>query len=612
MTSDRAALTRQVKEANDIVDVIGTYVVLRPSGTTFKGLCPFHDDRNPSFTVDPRWQNYRCWACQKSGDVLQFIMEIEKVDFLEARDLLARRAGISLEKTSESPQGRSRAIMLDVVRWAADLYHHCLRDDPAADAARHYVGERGLSDETVQRFSLGYAPLGGEWLVRKAAEAGMPIDVLETVGLLAQRNEGRGHYDRFRDRIMFPIRDSRGQTVGFGGRILPSSPLSARGPKYYNSAGTPLFSKSELLYGLDAARQAAAKEGFLAVVEGYTDVLMAHQHGITPVVATLGTALNEKHVQNLRRFAPRVVLVFDADAGGSTGVDRALEIFVSQEVDLAIATLPEGLDPCDLLVRDGGAERFRAVLAGAVDALDFKLRQLMAGDAVSTVEGQRRAVDAVLNIIAQAPEMAGQAGQVKRELVINRIAQRLALKEETVWARLKELRSSRRNGDPPEARRPGEDPTAEKRTAPAPEREKQLLQVLLAEPKLVARAVAEIRADELEHPGLRRLLEGLYLLYAAGETPDLDLLRPKIENPQLAEHALRMRDIGRENPNRLAWLEGLLAEFRKRREQARKQELHNQLHAARDDAAARELLRQLQNSSVGVTPGAPADSHARS
>ncbi len=189
--------------------------------------------------------------------------------------------------------------------------------------------------------------------------------------MVADRREGAGFFDRFRDRLMFPIRDSRGQTVGFGGRILPDSPFAERGPKYYNSSETPLFLKKELLYGLDVARQAAANEGYLAVVEGYTDVLMAHQAGVTHVVATMGTALNESHVRQLRRFVPKVVLVFDADAGGETGVDRALEIFVGCDVELAIATLPEGLDPCDLITKQG-VDPFVRALRNSVDALDFK------------------------------------------------------------------------------------------------------------------------------------------------------------------------------------------------------------------------------------------------
>ncbi|HEY7153786.1 MAG TPA: DNA primase, partial [Gemmataceae bacterium] len=373
MADDRV---KQVKEANDIVKVVEGYLELRPAGGKFKGLCPFHDDHTPSLVVDPQWQNYKCWSCGKYGDVITFVQEYERVGFAEALELLARRAGITLEKSANSVQNQGRAAMLDVIRWAAQQFHECLLDSPLADEARRYVGERGLTGETVRRYGLGYAPRSGEWLVQRAEAAGVELDVLEKVGLIAPRTERGGYYDRFRDRVQFPIRDPRGQAVGFGGRILPTSPLSSRGPKYYNSTTTPLFNKSEYLYGLDHARQAAAKAGYLAVVEGYTDVLMAHQMGVGQVVATMGTALNARHVQRMKHFAPRVVLVFDADAGGDTGVDRALEIFASHDVDLAIATLPEGLDPCDLLVRQG-ADAFRLVLEQAVDPLEFKLNQVL-------------------------------------------------------------------------------------------------------------------------------------------------------------------------------------------------------------------------------------------
>src|SRR5262249_35970788 len=217
--------------------------------------------------------------------------------------------------------------------------------------------------------------------------------------------------DRFRDRVMFPIRDARGQVVGFGGRILPTSLLSARAAKYINSAETALFSKSENLYGIDQARPAAAAAGYLAVVEGYTDVLMAHQVGIPEVVATMGTALNARHVAQLRRFVPRVVLVFDADAGGATGVDRALEVFVSQDVELKVAPLSPGLDPCDLLVQEG-PEPLRAALTNAVDVLEFKLNSVLARAGAEGVEGRRKAVEEVLRVIALAPELPSRAGAV--------------------------------------------------------------------------------------------------------------------------------------------------------------------------------------------------------
>jgi DNA primase len=582
------ALIRQVKEANDIVQVVGSYVALRPAGGTYKGLCPFHDDHRPSFDVDPRRQRYKCWSCNKYGDVISFVQEHERVTFPEALELLARRAGIRLENQGASPQAQGRALMLETISWAAEQFQRCLLDDPVAEQARGYLGERRLLGETVRRFGLGYAPLSGDWLVQRAQGDGVGFGRLEEVGLIAQSTQGDGYYCRFRDRVMFPIRDALGRTVGFGGRILPTSPLLPRAPKYYNSAETPLFNKSEQLYGLDAAKAAAGKAGYLAVVEGYTDVLMAHQMGVSQVVATMGTALNARHVHKLRTFAPRVVLVFDADQGGEGGVDRALEIFASQEVDLAVATLPDGMDPCDLLVARG-AEPFREALETAADALEFKLQRVTAGGAAAGVEGRRRAADAVLGVIALAPELTGQSGAMKRELMVTRIAQRLGLRETTVRARLDELRLRRQRAD--EDRRQS---AGEVRAAPAWPHERQLLEVLLADPGLVPAARDEVTATEIEHLGLRQLLAGLYALQAEGEPPTLDLLRARLDDSRLAEAALKLQDVGRANPDRGATLRQLLAEFRRRRLQPVKQELQNQLNAVSDHDEAVELLRRLQ------------------
>jgi DNA primase len=588
LVDDRVKL---VKQAVDIVDVVGSYLPLRPAGQTYKGLCPFHDDTRPSFDVDPRRQRYRCWACNQYGDVISFVQEFEKVSFPEALELLARRAGINLENSSGGAHGAGRAVMLDVARWAAQQFHECLLDSPLAEEARCYLGGRGLKGETVRGWLLGYAPRSGDWLVGQAEASKVPLGVLEQVGLIARRDEGAGFYDRFRDRVQFPIRDVRGQVVGFGGRILPTSPLSTRGPKYYNSCDTPLFSKSEQLYGLDQARHAAARAGYLAVVEGYTDVLMAHQLGVGQVVATMGTALNGRHVRQLRRFAPRVVLVFDADAGGATGADRALEIFAGHEVDLAVATLPAGLDPCDLLVQQG-PEPFRRALESAVDALEFKLNQVLAREEGAGVEGRRRAVDAVLGVIALAPRLAGQAGAVKTELMVNRIAQRMALKEETVWARLEELRHKRRGSetDRPRAGQADEGP----RQAPAAPQERALLELLLAWPELVDQAKLAVAPEEVEHPGLRRLLEGLYALHDEGLSPGLDLLRPRLDHPRLTQKALELQDVGRAIADPPGCLRQLLASFRERRARPVKEELKNQLQAAGDHEAALELLRRLQ------------------
>lgn len=597
---DRAAMTRQVREASDIVAVISSYINVIPAGRNFKAICPFHNDTRPSLNIDTQWQNFRCWACGKKGDVFTFVSEHEKVSFLEAREILARRAGINLQ--GAPAENVKRVKLLECMRWAEAQYHECLMETELGEQARIYLGQRKLMGPTIRAFKLGFAPPMGDWLVQAAQADRMDFELLREVGLLADSRDGNGCYNRFRDRVMFPIRDARGQTVGFGGRVLPNSPLAERGPKYYNSSETPLFLKQELLYGLDVARHTGATEGYLAVVEGYTDVMMAHQCGITHVVATMGTALNKNHVKQLRRFVPKVVLVFDADEGGTTGVDRALEIFINCDVELAIATLPDGLDPCDLLVAQG-PEPFRKAIAGAVDALDFKLTQLL-GQAGTSVEATKRVVDAILNIMALAPEIPGQAGQVKQELLITRLAQRLGLRQETVWARFGELKAQKkrdatRNVPPPQTTAAHTTPEQPSRSAPADPLERQLLAILLAEPALVATADVEVRPEDLEHPGLQKLLACLYRLRENGETPDIDNLRANLNHPALAAKAMDLQEEGRMMNDRSRWLRQVLDKFRDRQRALATRQLKDQLTAATSYEAQLDVLRKLQTRTTG-------------
>ncbi|MBI3822593.1 MAG: DNA primase [Planctomycetes bacterium] len=602
MNDDRTALRERIREANDIVDVVGSYLSLRPAGPTFKALCPFHEDKHPSLVVDPRKQSYKCWACGEWGDVFTFVQKMDHVEFPEALRTLAQRAGISLEKNQKISAGPSKAGMLDVMKWAAARYQSCLLDAPSAEVARDYLGERQLNLGMIRQFGLGYAPDAWEWLVQGALKEKISLDLLEQVGLIAKRNEQKGHYDRFRDRVMFPIRDVQGRTVGFGGRILPSSVVSADRPppKYYNSAETAIFSKSDQLYGIDLAKQAAAKTGYLAIVEGYTDVIMAHQHGIAQVVATMGTALNERHIKQLKRIVPRVVLVFDADAGGDTGVDRALEVFVKNDLDLRIATLPEGLDPCDLLVAKG-PEPFRAALEGAVDVFEYKLQHAWAKHGARGVDGQRQAAEELLGILALTPNERS----VKLALMVNRIAQRLLIKEDLIWARLKELRA-KRAGSASDRTAPRETPhnppaeaeaqaaPAETKAGPAPLHERELLELLLAEPALVPRAAVEIAEDEMEHPGLRKVIEALYRLHASGQPADLDHLQGIIDNEKLWQSMRDLAQKGLDYPDRPGVFQKVLERFRERKTLRRKLAIKNQMQDAAP-ADALELLKKLRD-----------------
>ncbi len=601
---DRAALKQQIKDASDIADVVGRYISLRPLGPTFKGICPFHDDHRPSFDVDPRRQRYRCWSCGKHGDVFDFVQEFEKISFPEALELLARQAGISLEKIQKNPQGPSRAGMLDVMRWAGKQFQECYLESDYAKIAREYIGERKLTGETVRAFGLGYAPPEWDWLVRKAANSSISADLLEIVGLIGKRKEGKGYYDRFRDRVIFPIRDQQGRIVAFGGRILPSSSVSADQPqaKYINSAETLLFKKSEQLYGFDLARDFAAKVGYLAVVEGYTDVMMAHQHGVGQVAATMGTALNECHIRTLKQQrVPRVVLVFDADAGGESGVDRAMKVFVLNDIDLRVATLPNGLDPCDLLTSMGSIP-FRTALEESVDVFELKIQRVAARMPSNSIDGRRQAAEELLTFVALTPQPLPKASESpKVGLMVNRIAQRFHIKEDLLWSRLKELRANRRTSETREAPRPSASApsnaqqASEPQTARAARHEIELLELLLAEPSLVPGAAAEIPPGDVEHPGLRKVIEALYSLQAEGQPPDLDHLQPRLDNERVWEKCRELYDRGLDYPDRPFAFQKVLTRFRERSLERRKQAILTQLQGAVDDSTNLDLLRQLRD-----------------
>jgi len=592
-------LKKQIKAANDIIDVVSGYLPVAPAGKIFKAVCPFHNDTRPSLTLDRQYQNYRCWACDAKGDVFDFVMKFDKVEFPEALRMLAERAGIALDERA-SPEEEVRGRLLRAMKWAEDKYIHGLLEEPLAEAAREYLGERRLAGPTVRNFGLGFAPLPGDWLYKLALQESFPIGVLEEVGLLGERDENRGYYDRFRDRVIFPIRDIRGQTIAFGGRILPSSPLAARAGKYYNSPETMLFRKSEVIYGLDLARHAGSTAGYLAVVEGYTDVMMAHQFGVANVVATMGTALTATHVQQLRRYVPKVVLVFDGDEAGESATDRALELFWSQnDFDIGITSLPDGLDPCDLLLTPDGPARFKKALENHQSVLDYKLDALFKQFTGTSAEAAQQIVDRALTLIAAAPQVMSARHQMRQESAVTRISHRLGLRQETVWKRLAELKMDRRRREATATRSENASPPAIASEKPGSEAtiERQLLEILLAEPVLVSTAVHSIPLERLQHTGLKRILEELYNLHELGHPADLDGLRLKLtDRPDLLDAAAKLQYVGRHIKERPDWLKGIVAHYEKFDLESKSKAVRQQLIGASDDEQSKDLLRKLQGS----------------
>ncbi|HEY0007309.1 MAG TPA: DNA primase, partial [Tepidisphaeraceae bacterium] len=365
-----------VLSAVDIVQLIGQSVALKKNGKSFIGLCPFHTEKTPSFHVHPDRGYFYCFGCKASGNAIDFVMKRDRTEFRDALQNLAQQHNIELPRSGKNRENASlRTGLLDACSAAATFFEQNLHHPTLGQAARDYLKSRGFNDETIKHFRIGFAPATWDALATSPLMRKFDRNLLVQAGLLKIREGASGHYDTFRERLMFPIRDDAGRVIAFGGRITPEADAAAKASgkgiaKYLNSPETPLFSKSKVAYGLDLARQRIVERKTVAIVEGYTDVVMAHQFGASNVVSVLGTALTESHVNTLRRFADRIVLLFDADAAGDHAVDRALELFLTQPIDICIAALPDGLDPDEYLLAHG-TEAFDDFLASAEDAMTF-------------------------------------------------------------------------------------------------------------------------------------------------------------------------------------------------------------------------------------------------
>ena len=392
----------QIRQKVDIVDLVGSSIPLRRAGRNYAGLCPWHADSKPSLQVNPERQTWKCWVCDIGGDIFSFVMQREGCDFVQALKMLAERAGISLDeghkKKIEPGSPDDKNTLYQCCEWAAKQFHEYLLHSEAAAVARSYIEERTITPASVEKFKIGFAADQWTWLIDRARTTPYSPAVLEACGLVGNK-DGR-FFDFFKGRVMFPIRDTQGRTIAFGGRVLPQL-AEGKGGKYINTRETKLFSKSEQLYALDIVRNAITKTRSITVVEGYTDVIMCHQYGVDDVVAVLGTALTDRHLPLIRRFADRVNLVLDGDAAGQNRTNDILELFVAANMDLRILTLPEEFDPAEFLVERGG-DAFRELMNGAVDALEHKIRVATRG--IDLVRESHKANQALEDNLAKIGE----------------------------------------------------------------------------------------------------------------------------------------------------------------------------------------------------------------
>ncbi len=421
------SLKEQILDCVDIVDVVGEHVALTRKGREFVGLCPFHNDHRPSMSVSPQKQIFKCWSCLAGGNAIKFTQLIHRVEYREALEILAQRAGIDVAQSPQSARAASdRERVRAVLDWANKLFQNNLRETEPGRRAARYARDRGLTDETIARFGLGYAADGWRDLLARAQRAGIALDALREAGLVTTNEKG-ATYDRFRHRLIFPIHDPSGRCIAFGGRTLGDDDA-----KYLNSPESPLFSKSRVLYGVHLARRAIGSGRQVIVVEGYLDAVLLSQAGIENVVATLGTALTDSHMKLLRRYADQVVMCFDNDEAGLRAADRAVEAALRHRTEVSVAVVPDGKDPADYVIGHG-SEAFKSLLQSAIPALEFKWHRTLQAYRAHGRQSQREAVEAFLEFVARVT-LAGGIDPLEQGLLVSRLADLLAIPGESIYA----------------------------------------------------------------------------------------------------------------------------------------------------------------------------------
>ncbi|MGA2070281.1 MAG: DNA primase [Sedimentisphaerales bacterium] len=547
-TFDTGLISR-IQQANDIVDVIGEHLSLKRKGREMLGLCPFHEDHRPSFNVNPTKQIFKCFACGAGGDVIKFIQMRENLTFPQALQRLADRAGIKIEpfrpRTQDArQQTQEEADPNEIARanaWAAKYFAANLAHPEKGKDARKYVTERQLSDESVKNWQIGLAVGTDNDLLTAARQKKIPDKLLLAAGLVV--GAGSSLSDKFVNRLMFTIADATGKIIAFGGRTL-----SGEGAKYINSPTTAIFDKSNSLFGLDHARHQMVSSDTAVVVEGYTDCIMAHQFGVSNVVATLGTSFTAGHARILRRYAKKVVLLFDSDTAGLEAANRALGVALGSHIDIAIASVPQGKDPCDFLLAQG-KEPFAKIIENATDVFTFKWVRLNANlGSQPTLAGKKQAVDEYLDAIATAIN-AGNVSAIERGLIVNNLSRVMSLDAKEIHSELNRRSSRTRTlssytGEAGDSHTPLD--LGEGLSANA---QREILEVLLAHPSLFDDIRDKISPQNFDVPVLERVAQAVFQTLSQKTRASIQTICSAVEDPQLASLITTLEHEGAEKGN---------------------------------------------------------------
>ncbi|MFA4989195.1 MAG: DNA primase [Candidatus Omnitrophota bacterium] len=481
----------------DIVEIISGFLPLKKAGRNFKACCPFHHEKTASFMVSPDRQIYHCFGCGESGNAFKFLMRYERLDFPEAVEALARKAGVVLPR-DETPGVKSAGLTTQIYRineLAANFYSTNL-NSPAGLRAREYLLKRGIKPQAISALNLGFASDHWDGLLNYLRSKGVSLGLLEKAGLVIAK-EGGGFYDRFRNRIIFPIFDIKGRVLGFGARVLDNSL-----PKYVNSPETAVYTKGKNLYGFHLARDAIRENDCVAIVEGYLDFIFPFQEGLKNITASLGTALTIEQARFLKRYTHNVVMVYDADTAGELATLRSLDIFIEEEMHVRVVSLPAGFDP-DLFVRQEGVGAFKEKIAHAESLFDYKLKILKSRYSLKEIEGRAKISGLMLETIARFKNA------ILRSEYLKKLAQELNLKEEALLEEIKRVKTEKINADL--QRNPA------RKTHNANPTEKLLMSLMLEESELINRIRESLSPKDFQDERISRIVSLMFNLVEQGK-----------------------------------------------------------------------------------------------
>lgn len=571
------ALIDQVQNRVDIVEIISRYIPLKKAGRNYKAPCPFHHEKTPSFVVSPDKQIYHCFGCGAGGNVFSFLMKHEGLEFPEAVEMLAEKAGVKLPRYAgrgDETSSLARQIY-DANELAAQFFQATLGGNKAA---QEYLRSRGIGDETLKKFRVGYAPDGWDGLLQFLKKKGVAEAVAEKAGLVIANDRG-GHYDRFRKRITFPILDVKDRILGFGGRVLDASL-----PKYVNSPETPIYSKGKHFYGLNVSKDNIRKTGHALIVEGYLDFIIPYQAGVQNIVATLGTALTVDQARLLKRYAPTVVMVYDPDEAGEAASIRNMDLFISEDIAVYVAELPPGYDP-DNYIKKFGSEQFGGLIKKAKNLFDYKLDKLASKFSIKSAHGKAAIAGEML------PTVSRINNAVLRSDFIKKLSERLSVDEESLRVELKKVKQ-----DPGERYRAMEVKEARNTSKGA---ERMIVALMLDAPELIGKIEEQLSADEMENTSVRHVAQAIFeMRRSRGEVSApalINQLGHDDEATLLVSEAVAMSEIFGET-DREKILADCVAAIRRDNKKDRVKRLQAALKAAqdsRDEETVKKLCAEM-------------------